>query len=293
MKFKEAPDFSNFSLPNPPIISSHQANWDELQLVFSRQPAWYIPDHVAVHHTICVNTGNSITLERTVDGRSQTIDAIPIGDIGFYPANSHQTFQAHQESEAIQLYLQPSLLHRTEAELCLKDGIALIPKLTPGVDPLIQYIAIALKTSLEMDGTASRLYADAMANALAVHLLVHYSTYRSPVSKPSGRLSEPQIKQVIDYIHDHVERDIKLAELANLAQLSSYHFTRLFKQSIGLAPHQYHIRCRIDRAKQLLLDRKMPLSEIAISVGFSSQAHLNYHFKRCVGTTPMTFLHEK
>jgi AraC family transcriptional regulator len=136
MKFKEDPDFSNFLLPTPPIISSHQANWDELQLVFSRQPAFYVPEHVAAHHTICVNTGNSITLERTVDGRSQTIDAIPIGDIGFYPANSRQTFQTHQEGEAIQLYLQPSLLHRPEAELCLKDSIALMPKLTPGVNTI-------------------------------------------------------------------------------------------------------------------------------------------------------------
>lgn len=95
MKFREHFDFGDFSLLNPPIISSDQANWDELRLVFSRQPAGCIPDHVAVHHTLCVNIGNSITLERTVDGRSQTIDAIPVGDIGFYPANLHQMFQWH------------------------------------------------------------------------------------------------------------------------------------------------------------------------------------------------------
>jgi AraC family transcriptional regulator len=293
MKSEESSDFSNFPLPAPPIISSHQANWDELQLVFSRQPAFCVPDHVSAHHSICVNTGNSITLNRTVDGQSQTIDAIPIGDIGFYPANSRLTLQSHQEGEAIHLYLQPSLLQRTEAELCLKDGIALMPKLTPGVDPLIHQIAIALKTSLELDSTASKLYADAMANALAVHLLVQYSTYRTSVAKPSGRLSEPQLKQVIDYIHSYLEQDIRLADLAKLTQLSSYHFTRLFKQSIGLAPHQYHIRCRIDRAKQLLLERQLSLAEVALAVGFCSQAHLNYHFKRWVGATPKEFLRHK
>jgi AraC family transcriptional regulator len=293
MKPKEEPDLINFSPSNLPIISSHRANWNELQLFFSRQPTFYIPDHVAVNHTICVNTGNSITLDRTVDGRAQTIDAIPVGDIGFYPANLRQTIQTHQEGEAILLYLQPSLLHRTEAELCLKDGIALVPKLTPGVDPLIYQIAIALKTALEMDGVASKLYADAMANALAVHLLTRYSTHRAPLSKPSGGLSEPQLKQVIDYIHDYLERDISLADLANLTQLSSYHFTRLFKQSIGLAPHQYHIRCRIDRAKQLLLERQLSFAEIALAVGFSSQAHFNYHFKRWVRATPKEFLRHK
>jgi AraC family transcriptional regulator len=281
------------SFPNPPILSSHQANWKELQLIFSRQPAFYIPDHVSLFHTICVNTGNSITLERTVDGRSQTIDALPIGDVGFYPASSHQTFQSHQEAEAIQLYLAPSLIRRTEAELCLNDGIALVPKLEPGRDPLIYQIAIALKTSLEADGPTSQLYADAMANALAVHLLTRYSTHRPTLLKSSGGLSERQLKSVTDYIHSYLERDVTLAELANLAQLSSYHFIRLFKQSVGLSPHQYHIRCRVDRAKQLLLERKLSLAEIALAVGFANQGHLNYHFKRWVGATPKAFLRQK
>lgn len=292
MKFIDNGD-SNYSLPRPIILSSASTNWKDLQFSYWCQPAFYLPAHTSPYHVLCVNIGKPITLERTVNGQVETIDALPTGDIGVYPANLRQSFQWYQEAEAIHLFLNPSLLHRTAIELCLKDGVALEPKLSSGVDPLIQQIAIALKTSLEIDGTTTHLYADAMANALAVHLLTRYSTHRTTLRRPQGGLSQQQLKRVLNFIHDALDREVSLAELASLVQLSPYHFSRLFKQSTGIAPHQYHIRCRIDRAKQLLLDGKMSLSEIAVSVGFASQGHLNYHFKRCVGTTPMTFLRRK
>ncbi|PSB01213.1 helix-turn-helix domain-containing protein [Merismopedia glauca] len=275
----------------PPVISSCKAGWNKLQLELYRQPASWIPEYSPPHHVICVNTGNPVTLERRVDGRSLTIDALPAGDIGIYPANLCQAFQWYQDAECIQLYLEPTLLTQTAAELCLNNDIELVTQLKPALDPLIYQIALALKTSLEIDGTSSKLYADAMANALAVHLLSRYSTSKPSLpQQPSGGLSDKQLKQVTEYIDEYLARNLSLAELANVAQLSSYHFTRLFKRSIGIAPHQYHIRCRIDRAKQLLLEKKLNLAEIAYGVGFASQGHLNYHFKRVVGMTPKAFL---
>jgi AraC family transcriptional regulator len=283
----------NRSLPRPVILSSASANWKELQFSYSRQPAFYMPAHTPSNHILCINTGEPITLERTVDGQAQIVDCLPTGDISLYPAHLRKSFQSYQEAEAIHLFLAPSLLERTKAELGLKDGTLLEPKLSSGVDPLIQQIALALKTSLEIDGTTTALYADAMANALSVHLFTRYSTHKSTVKCPQGGLPKQKLKQVLDHIQDALDREVNLAELAKLVQLSPYHFSRLFKQSLGISPHPYHIRCRIDRAKQLLVDRRISLSEIAISVGFCSQGHLNYHFKRYVGITPMAFLREK
>ncbi|MCC3409144.1 MAG: helix-turn-helix transcriptional regulator [Microcoleus sp. PH2017_10_PVI_O_A] len=281
---------SNFSLPNPPVISSDRSGWEKLHLAMYRQPACYIPEYSSPYHIICVNTGNPVTLERTIEGRSPTIEAIQVGDVGIYPARVHQSCFSPQDIELIRLYLEPTLLTQIQAELCLDREVDLALQLTPSFDPLIYQMAIALKNSLEIDGTSSKLYAGAMANALAVHLLSRYSTRTPFLLQPSGGLSEKQLKQVVDYIHEYLNRDVSLTELANLVQLSSYHFTRLFKRAIGFAPHQYHIRCRIDRVKQLLLEKKLSLAEIAYAVGFASQGHLNYHFKRIVGMTPTAFL---
>ena len=85
---------------------------------------------------------------------------------------------------------------------------------------------------------------------------------------------------------------MSLAELAAVVQLSSFHFAHLFKQTTGVSPHQYHIRCRVERAKQLLLTKNLTIAEVAYIVGFASQGHLNYHFKRLVGITPKAFLRQ-
>lgn len=98
---------------------------------------------------------------------------------------------------------------------------------------------------------------------------------------------------VIDYINAHLELNLGVGELANVVQMSPYYFTRLFKQSTGLTPHQYVIRRRVERAKQLLLQGKLTIAQVAYTVGFAHQSHLNRHFKRWLGMTPKILLDNK
>lgn len=103
-------------------------------------------------------------------------------------------------------------------------------------------------------------------------------------------LSRHQLKQVTDYIEHHLDQDLTLSELATIAQISPSYFSALFKQSIGLAPHQFVIQRRIERAKQLLRQGKASIADIAHDLGFTHQSHLSRHFKRLVGVTPKAFL---
>lgn len=90
------------------------------------------------------------------------------------------------------------------------------------------------------------------AQMLAIHLLRHYSTVTRPVTSKNRNLTRTQLQQAIDYIHVHLDRDLSLAELAGVVNLSPAYFASLFKQAIGISPHQYVIQQRVERAKVML-----------------------------------------
>jgi len=136
---------------------------------------------------------------------------------------------------------------------------------------------------------SGRLYAESLGNVLAVHLLRYYSV---PTLQPvtfTGGLSATKLRQVTEFIGDNYSRDLKLAELAQVAGMSSFHFAREFKRTTGTTPHQYLIKFRIERAKALLARNDLPLTEVGLRSGFSHQSHFTRLFRRITGTTPNSY----
>lgn len=151
----------------------------------------------------------------------------------------------------------------------------------------------ALRHELLTGGQGGRLCAESLANVLVVQLIRQMSNRPSSnggIRGSGGRLAPHALRAVEDYIHVHLDQNIALADLADVAQLSEFHFARLFKQTTGLPPHQFVIRQRVTRAKRLIAAGRLSLAQIAIDVGFSDQSQLNRHFKRLVGVTPKRFV---
>jgi AraC family transcriptional regulator len=102
-------------------------------------------------------------------------------------------------------------------------------------------------------------------------------------------LSAQKLRLVIEYIESHLDRNVRLAELAALVDLTPRYFCAVFKRAIGRPPHQFQIEQRIERAKSLLRQPPVSLTDVALMVGFSSQSHLNAYFRRIVGVTPARY----
>jgi AraC family transcriptional regulator len=277
--------------PHAPVQISDPLTWQGIFLAHHRQPAWEMPENHLTQPILSINIGAARKIERVIEGQLQRERFLP-GNIAIYPAEVDYVLRWERESEFLLLGIDPTLLARTAAAVLGREQIELIPLLsTP--DPLIHSLALALKTELESPQSGGKLYVESIAQTLTVHLVRNYTTDRPTSIPTSPDLPRHKLQQATDYINDFLDRDLSLSDLAAVVQMSPFHFARLFKESTGLAPHQFVIRCRVERAKELLLQGKMGISEIATEVGFANQSHLGRHFKRIVGVTPHAVLADR
>jgi AraC-like DNA-binding protein len=101
-----------------------------------------------------------------------------------------------------------------------------------------------------------------------------------------GGLSPGLKNRICDFIEEHLGEKISLGALSTMAGLSPYHFARAFQQSVGMPPHRYLLRRRVEHVEQMLRDTQLPLAQIALEAGFSDQSHLARHFRRLTGMPP-------
>ena len=111
----------------------------------------------------------------------------------------------------------------------------------------------------------------------------------SAVSDMRGGLPGWQQKKLARYIEEHLAEELSLSSLARLVRLSPFHFSRAFKESFGMPPHRYLTSRRIERAKALLVKRKLSVTEIGFDVGFSETSSFTSAFRKVTGETPTEY----
>ena len=146
-------------------------------------------------------------------------------------------------------------------------------------------LAMMLLGELRSGGIMGELYVESLTQVLVIHLLRQYSSLQ-PAIVNRHSLTPTRLKSAIDYIHAHLDGDLSIEQIASSVNTSSSHFAHLFKTATGISLYQYVIQQRVERAKLLLANTDLPISEIAAQVGFASPSHLTHHCKRQTGMTP-------
>lgn len=246
--------------------------------------------HPELQIAIPFNNASGLATWYTATGR-KVKQSIREDQVTIIPSNQPHASDWQRKAEVLTLYLAPKFMMQAAKDAVALNSVEVVEQY--GIeDLLIQQLGAALVAELQQGRLPGRLYIESLANVLTVHILRQYSASGRFVCDVAACLPRNKLRLACDYINENIRQDLTLTEIAEAVGMSTYHFARLFKQSIGVTPHQYVIQCRVARAKHLLLQGELNIAEVAKSVGFFDQSHLTKHFKRLVGVTPKTILQE-
>jgi AraC-like DNA-binding protein len=153
-------------------------------------------------------------------------------------------------------------------------------------DTVIRHIGASLQEGLRRPVETNQLFIDHMMLALTAHVAQAYGGLRPGTEPARGGLAPWQAKRACERLESDLGGKFSLEQIAAEFGLSVSHFSRAFRASTGLPPHQWLLRQRVKAAKQLMTVRDLPLSEIAISAGFANQSHFTRVFSAAVGVSP-------
>jgi AraC family transcriptional regulator len=203
------------------------------------------------------------------------------GALSFYPAGLTVRGVVKPGGRLIQVLwdtdVYSALLPELGAEASRFEFLVLLQ------DPLLAQIVFTLAQEVE-GGFADRILVESLGTALCIRIARRF--VRDLPLPTSKGLSPGRLQRVRDYIEAHLDEDLSLTVLADIACLSPYHFSRSFKEAVGAGPQRYVMERRLERAKTLMRRTNQPLALIAQEAGFSDQSHLTSIFRREMGVTP-------
>ncbi|AWL96891.1 MULTISPECIES: helix-turn-helix domain-containing protein [Bradyrhizobium] len=159
-------------------------------------------------------------------------------------------------------------------------------------DQVMRHIGAVLLEALSRPAEANQLFIDHMMLAFTAHIAQAYGGLQSTAGPARGGLAPWQVKRACERLDSDLGGRLSLQLIAAEFGLSVSHFSRAFRISTGLPPHQWLLRQRVNAAKQLMTARDLSLSEIAISAGFANQSHFTKVFSVQVGISPAAWRRE-
>jgi AraC family transcriptional regulator len=273
------------------IAHSQDAGWRSLHAAILEEAPFQAIERPIRHPSLIYHLSRPTQVTRKLEGAGRETALIGPRRICLTPGDATAQWQHAGHPEILQVYLRQSVYEAAVSEIygCDSSVAELVPRFAI-LDPLLEQLAIAITNALRDGNAEDGLYIDTIAQMMAVHLARTHSSRSKPVRLlPAKPLAGWKMRRVIEFIEDNLEGDLSLQSMAAEVDISPLYLARAFKAAVGQSPHQYVLARRIERAKELLRNTDLPVVDVALSSGFSSQSHLSHWFIRQIGVSPAVY----
>lgn len=270
------------------IIFHENARWDGILMRHYRVlPGTLIENRNPAHNLSIPIDGIAHVTKHGASGCSRDYLSCD-KNICLLPASQPSWADWDVEVENVSFDLDPEFVRNAALEAHLSPDFE-FTETYAAEDPLLRQLGLALLAESRNEAPEGKLYADSLIHTLVFHLLKHYSTAGQKLASIAGGLPGYKLRRVKEFIHENLQEDLGLSEIAAAASLSRFHFARAFRKSTGQTPQQYLTEQRIEHAKKLLAASDMPLVEISMQAGFKNQSHFTTLFRRLTTYTPKSW----
>lgn len=258
--------------------------WDGIRLFQVEAEAQETPEGILLNHLVVMNLGAEATCGSRFEGRGWEAHRVPHHGVSVFPADVPYAMREDSPREFLLLEIA-----REFADDVLRPpppGAALRPVI--GAEDAF---AVHVLLALGEEARGGRPYGEVRARGLGAALVTHLACRDLGEARPAlvPELPSPKLRRVLDHVACHLDAPLTLRLLAELAGMDLFRFVRAFKQATGLSPHRYVLEARIGRARELLRDRSLSITEIALRTGFATPSHFSVTFRRMTNATPRAF----
>jgi len=276
-------------VPGEMTMDSTPLGWDGVRVRGWRYTGLDVPIPPATDYMVVIYQDGATPMDRRCTGDWRR-EVVAPGSVSLLTRAAQSHWRWSDEIEVTHIYLSSSAVKDVAAQAYERQvrEVALHDVLR-AEDHVLAGIAACLTRESRQGGLGGRLYVESLKTQACVHMLRHYADVTFQVPVAFGALSQVQCRTLSEYIDANLDRNISLAELAGIAQLSVFHFMRKFRAAFGCPPHSYVMRRRIEQAKRQLARRDIPLKVVAADCGFADQSHMTRVFRRALGATPAEY----
>jgi AraC family transcriptional regulator len=232
-------------------------------------------------------------MKRAVIGfslKDAAIATIPVapGHVVFCPRREWHNISWHERISVLSIRIPDSALVEAARERLTERSLEIVPRHVV-TDDRLTHLLFALDAERARGYSTGKLFVDCIETALANILLTSFNTF-APRSIPrNGGMAPRVLQRVVEFMHANMDKQIGLKDLADCAGLSLSHFSFQFRASTNQSPHQYMLRLRIERSKELLTDFRLSVLDVGLEVGFRNQQHFATVFRSSVGVPPSVY----